>query len=156
MLCGYGDVRNLIFKLLIVFSKTKGSINEKFDFYVGSLEGLFFNLVLLAIHGLLDYTTKMVKEFISFHQQCKKLVIEKWFYEYWPPNIHAKRPWWRVTFQCCVTRRALPKRFLIFEKMWICLRGITNWTIWINNFIFKIVVVVWTFNKLNNSIGQSF
>jgi hypothetical protein len=82
MLCGYGDVRNLIFKLLIVFSKTKGSINEKFDFYVGSLEGLFFNLVLLAIHGLLDYTTKMVKEFISFHQQCKKLVIEKWFYEY--------------------------------------------------------------------------
>jgi hypothetical protein len=98
----------------------------------------------------------MVKEFISFHQQCKKLVIEKWFYEYWPPNIHAKRPWWRVTFQCCVTRRALPKRFLIFEKMWICLRGITNWTIWINNFIFKIVVVVWTFNKLNNSIGQSF
>jgi hypothetical protein len=24
----------------------------------------------------------MVKEFISFHQQFKKNVIEKWFYEY--------------------------------------------------------------------------
>jgi hypothetical protein len=38
---GYGDVRNLIFKPLIVIFVTKGSINEKFDFYVGSLEGLF-------------------------------------------------------------------------------------------------------------------
>jgi hypothetical protein len=81
MHCGYGDVRNLIFKLLIVIFVTKGSINDRFDFYVGSFEGLFFNLVLLAIHGLLDYTTKMVKEFISFHQQFKKFVVEKWFYE---------------------------------------------------------------------------
>jgi hypothetical protein len=79
---GYGDVRNLILKPLIVIFITKASINEKFDFYVGSLEGLFFNLVLLAIHGLIDYTTMMVKEFISFHQQFKKFVIEKWFYEY--------------------------------------------------------------------------
>jgi len=71
----------------------------------------FFNLVLLAIHGLIDYTTMMVKEFISFHQQFKKFVIEKWFYESWPPNIHAKRPWQGLTFQHCVTRRALPKRF---------------------------------------------
>jgi hypothetical protein len=79
---GCGDVRNLIFKPLIIIFVTKGSINEQFDISIGSLEGLFFNLFLLANHGLLDYTTKMVKEFISFHQQFKKNVIEKWFYEY--------------------------------------------------------------------------
>jgi hypothetical protein len=49
---GYGDVMNLIFKPLIVIFVTKGSINEKFDFYVSSFKGLFFNLVLLAIQWI--------------------------------------------------------------------------------------------------------
>jgi hypothetical protein len=79
MHCGYGDVRNLIFKPLIVIFVTKGSINEKFDFYVGSLEGFFSILFCWPFMDCLDYTTKMVKEFISFHQQFQKFIIEKCF-----------------------------------------------------------------------------